>query len=332
MRWAGAAVFLIVLTLAAAAGAQGVPESQSAFEHRLFVEAGFTPIQQVRASGMEVRRVLLRDPYGFLPVPGLELQRRPDGGVWLRLQYYGWSGEPVAVDRKAWDELAALEQAAFARPVYAAPPPRLAGEPIPPPPPPPPICHGWLARLEADETRSASWGECGGQKGPAHDYVMKMVAIAMTTRPDCAAEGGDPFFAFNKCLGPKPELDDARLEAKFAVMRQAVAALDASKPLMAARSALMVRPLYLGSPAWKTAREAVARYKAMLDERRWQLQSLQALASGAMGASQADKVKMKQAIDNWSSFLASQETNYSRLLFDLVSAPEPRPDEFNPGP
>ena len=54
--------------------------AQRAFEHRLFVQAGFSPIAQAGAGGSEIRRLLLFDPYMILPIPGVELQhsgRRP---------------------------------------------------------------------------------------------------------------------------------------------------------------------------------------------------------------------------------------------------------------
>ncbi len=85
-------------------------ESQRAFERELFDRAGFPSIAEQNLEGREVRRLLLRDPYGMLAVPGVELERLSNGRIKLRLQYVGWSSAPKAVDRSAWDKLVSNSQ------------------------------------------------------------------------------------------------------------------------------------------------------------------------------------------------------------------------------
>jgi hypothetical protein len=289
---------------------------QQRFEHRLFNEAGFTPIEEVRAAGRDVRRLLLHDPYMMLPVPGTEVERHSNGRVTLRLQYRGWSSRPVEIDGAAWEALGAGEQAVFVRPAYVP-----AGPARPssmPPPSPPPICHGWIARFEADENRTASWSACGGEKTAAYDYAVRLVALAIGTRPGCAVERNDPFWSFSQCFAAKEALDDPALEAKFAILRQEYAGAPGMERLAEARAALAAPGMALGSPAWREARAAIAKLKAVNDHRRDRLQQLQQLAYGAAEASPADKAKMRQTIQGWSEFLHSQEINHSELLRQLA--------------
>lgn len=299
------------------------PAVQRAFEHRLFTEAGFAPIAVVQADGRDVRRLLLEDPYMMLPMPGVELERLGDGRVTLRLQYRGWSSDPVQIDRASWDALASQERAVFRNPAFQ--PGRTKAESGAASPPP--ICHGWMARLEAGRERAASWAACGGGQGPLYDYAVRMVELAVQSKARCSFEPKDPFWSFNKCVAPTASLSDPTLDAKFAALRKAYSDSPGAERLAEARRALNTPGITLGSKAWLDARAAVVKFKEVQDFRREQLRQLQELAYSAPNAPAEDKAKMDQAINSWTEFLRSQELNYSALLRRLVwadagSAPE----------
>lgn len=291
--------------------------AQRIFEHRLFTEAGFAPISEVRAAGRHVRRLLLHDPYMILPVPGIEVERSAGKRLTLRLQYRGWTGEPVSINPAAWQTLASHEQAVFAKP---QPPPARDQAMLASPPPtsPPAVCHGWIARFEADEERTASWSECGSVRSAAYDYAAHLIELAINTRADCAFEPDNAFWSFNRCFAPKESLDDPKLEATFAVLRKEFGEAPGAERLAEARRALNTPGLTLGNQVWMDARAAIAKVQEVDQFRRYRLQKLEQLAYRASDASSADKAKMRQTIENWSDFVRSQERNYSELLRRLV--------------
>lgn len=288
-------------------------ESQRAFERELFDRAGFPSIAEQNLEGREVRRLLLRDPYGMLAVPGVELERLSNGRIKLRLQYVGWSSAPKAVDRSAWDKLVSNELAIYSETEFRA------VSKLDEPPPMPAVCHGWIARLQADYFRTASWTACGtGASGPHFDYIIDIIRLAMATKPECAFDDKDPFWSFNKCFAASQELDDPELERAFSILRKENALAPGADRLAEARRALRLAPMTIGSQAWLDARTAVAGFKEVQDLRRQRLQDLRQLASSANNASAADRAKVQQTIDAWSDFLTSQQANYIDLLQRLV--------------
>lgn len=293
---------------------QRAEAAQRAFEHRTFTDAGFPSIAQTIVEGRTVRRLLLHDPYGMLPVPGVELEQFGDGRVTLRLQYQEWSADPVFVDRAAWDALARQEQAVFAAPETG--PARPGSEPSAPPP----SCHGWIARLEADYQRTASWAQCGGSPGPAYDYAVAIARLAIESKPGCTFDQADPFWSFNTCFAPSPDLEDPALQSTFSALRREYEEAPGAARLSEARQALNAPGMAFGNQAWRDARAAVARYKAVHELQRERLRGLQQLAWGAQDASAADTARMRQTIQAWSQFLDSQVSNYADLLQRLVWA------------
>lgn len=288
--------------------------SQRTFERQQFERAGFPSIAELELEGRDVRRLLLRDPYGMLAVPGIELERISDGRVTLRFLYDGWSSDPTVVAQSAWDRLVSQEPAVYSVPVFQ---PRSTS--IKPPQGPPPICHGWIARLQADYLRTASWAACGrSASGPRFDYIVAIIEIAVATKPQCAFADQDPFRSFSKCFAASQELDDPELEQLFAILRHEHASAPVSERLAEARKALSASQMSMGNQAWLDAQIAVARYKEAQDRRREQLLSLRQLASSANYASKADKAKMQQTIREWSDSLNAQQANYVRLLESLV--------------
>lgn len=251
----------------------------------------------------------------MLPVPGVELERLGDGRVMLRLQYDGWSSDPEAVDPSAWDRLVSKEPAVYSMLEF-----RDVSTPNNPPQMPA-VCHGWIARLQADYYRTASWTACGtGASGARFDYIVDFIRLALATKPDCAFDVENPFWSFNKCFAASQELDDPELERAFSILRREDALAPGADRLADARKALSVAQMTMGSQAWLDARTAVARFKEVQDLRRERLLSLRQLASSANDASAADKAKMQQTIEAWSDFLNSQQANYVDLLQRLVWA------------
>jgi hypothetical protein len=99
--------------LAAPAASQPADDDYSS---RLIADAGFIPISEMNFGGRDVRRVLPMDPYGILPIAGIELERHSDGRLTLRPQYRGWAGPAYPLAAGEWEALAALEAPAFAPP------------------------------------------------------------------------------------------------------------------------------------------------------------------------------------------------------------------------
>jgi hypothetical protein len=328
MRRAGAIVGLL-LALAPAAHAQTEAEQraryergraqQSAFEHGRFGEAGFASIAEAEAEGRVVRRVLLRDPYGMIAMPGIELERLADGRVTVRLQYRRsnalllnpvWSTDPVEVEPGAWDELAALEQPLFTPPAFRFVPPGLQ--------PPRPSQHDWAAWFEAGRERSAAWSQCGGINHPGYRYAARAAELAVGSKPGCEFARGDPFWSFNRCFSLTSPLDDPALEAAFATLRKEYDEAPGSERLAEARRALQAPGLALGNQAWLDARAAIGRLRDVNRLRQERLNLVSRLFYATPNLSVGDRAKLQYTIDNWSQFLRSQDANYAEVLQRLA--------------
>ena len=171
---------------------------QSDFEHRLFVKAGFPLIGEAAAAGRDLRRVLFSDPYMFLPVPGVEIERFADGHVTLRVFGRGTAVAPVTIAPSAWTELTQHDAAVFALQPYVPWTEYKPGNPLPPPPP---ICHGWIVRFESSDLRSATGGECL-PRGEADAYAVTVARLAVATRLDCEFVPTNPYWSFSQCFTP----------------------------------------------------------------------------------------------------------------------------------
>lgn len=175
---------------------------QAEFEQGLFLEAGFQPIETVAAQKRAVKRALFFDPYMMLDIPGVEVERLPDGSVTLTIVGGPAPGGPSPLPASAWDRLTGLQGAMFRPKPYEPWDPPAADAPIPPRPP---MCHGWLARFGvADETGtgSGSWGQCGGGDAPGLTFATEIARLAIATRPDCTFDADSPFRAFETCFSP----------------------------------------------------------------------------------------------------------------------------------
>ncbi len=269
---------------------------QRAFEHKQFSEVGFPSIAEAQVQGRDLRRALINDPYRIIHLPGLEFERHDDGRVTLRVQFLGWSREPVEIDRERWDEFAALETDVFAPPEYDAvatsgrtPPPRRG------------VCHGWIVRFTAALDKTESWSQCGGKPGPARNYAIAMIDAAISTRKDCEFESDRPFWSFSECFQAKAELDDPELSARFAEIRAAYHRATSSEELAEARLLIRDTDFVVGDQDWFAARAAVDRVRAKDAERQRLLQRLRKLLADSKAISKADRVRLTRTISHWGS-------------------------------
>lgn len=296
-------------SMSAQAAVSGQDTQQRFLAERL-ARVGFPPIQP---PGAALRRVQLSDPYGMLGVPGLELRRDGAGAVDLVIQYPEWRSEPVRVDAAVWDAVSSDQ--------VFAPAPSPVREPAPtgPPPTPPPVCHAWSAVIQDEAGRMAAWSACSPATGAGQEMTLRLVTAAMATRPDCPSDAASPFFAFQRCFGLKPELDDATLETAFAPLRQQWGQIAGAETLAAARRALQSSEMRRGDALWTSARRAVDAVRATQTERRDLINGLARISYQAMSASQADRYKISQSLEHWSDFTDSQDRNYVQLLEQLLA-------------
>ena len=286
---------------------------QRAFEHKQFSEAGFPSIADSQVQERELRRALVRDPYGFIHLPGLEFERHDDGSVTLRLQYLGWSIEPVEIDREHWDNFVALENEVFAPPVYAATvsasqkAPRRRG-----------VCHGWIVRFAAALDKTESWSQCGGGAGAEQSYAIAMIRAAITTRETCTFNDVRPFWSYSECFQATSELDDPELSAMFADIRAAYHQATASEELAEARMFIRDTDFSGGDENWMAARGLVDRVRAKDAERQRQLQRLRKLRSENKAISEADRVRLYRTVTNWGNQERAFSQNTAGLMQGLV--------------
>ena len=180
-------------------------EWQANWERDHLCEAGFRPIAEVAATGVDLRRARYTEGMLALRMPGVTLERRGDGKVFVSLTGGATPGELRAeAPAEAWTTLIANDAAAFA-PLPVAKP-----DPNAPPPKPPPICHGWGVTLEAAEGnafRKAQGHGCSYEATKAAvDYGAALARLALDNIPECAAAraratAGDPFYALAACKG-----------------------------------------------------------------------------------------------------------------------------------
>jgi hypothetical protein len=297
---------------------------QRRFLHNQFTRVGFEPIELVRARGRDVRRLIIEQPYIGPRVPGIEFERHPDGRVTLRLQYPEWSSEPSEIDPSAWSSLTARDEAVFVQPEYVPPPPPTT--PAPPPPPPPPPCHAWHAWLEADADRVIGWSGCSDVHPERRDYVIRMIELAMATRPSCSFDAGAPFAPFVTCFRMTNRLDDPKIDEAYSALVTEYERGRGSDLLLEARRAVHRQDLTIGSEGWVQARDAVGRLIEHHEAQRERLRRLQQLAGAhAYSASAGDRYKMRQTIQGWSQFLDSSERNLVEVLRALAWAGQANP-------
>lgn len=291
--------------------------SDQRFYREQFVELGFVPISELDAGNRDVRRMNVRDPYAFLPIPGVEFERRHDGKVTMRLQHREYRTDPVPIDPTAWTRIVEGDDAMFAPRDYEA---DVASNPGPR------VCHGWMVLVQASGDRTGSWWQCRDSAGPKADYVRTMIDEALATRPDCKREE-DPRWAFQKCFGEKDQLDDPELDAVYSALSKELKDAPGVEKLAAARGALQVPGLTLGSSDWVAARDAINDLLTVHDQRKAALQKLEGLQYRARDASLPDKAKLRRSLRHWQQFLAGQDSNHVDLLRRLGWAKATSPSQ-----
>jgi hypothetical protein len=309
------AVGSIVTPATAALSPAAVLAQQQAAAHRMFEQRGFAPIADVATTDREVKRLLVSDPYMMLGgLPGIEIERARSGDVFLTVRYARWSRPPVKVDRRVWTELQALEPAVFAQDTRPVTGPASSG--------PPPICHGWRAQIETAPDRTTNWGECGGSPdSPRRGYAVALIRAAMGTRPDCAFDGSNPFWSFEKCFDERGTgYDDADLSKQTADLTRRWNDQGAGDLLGAARRALDVPGRTLGDARWLAARDAVFRFGAAVSARREPMETLSSLDSFAQYDA-ADRERLTAALNAWRDQEQQDETTYAGMLQELATSP-----------
>lgn len=301
-------LYLIAGLLAAVAGA-GRAAAQIADDavHRRITASGFIPLEEMTFGGRDVRRVLPIDPYGFLPIPGMELERHKDGRATLRAQYRGWTGPAYPVSPDEWDRLAALEPAAFAPPDENSFKSR-----------PGVVVHCWSGLVEASPSKGTSWWACNSGTRASQAYTEAVLDLAIKKK-GCPSSDKDALWRFSECFTDAGALADPVLQKQFAAFRDrwekqrepGVNILaEARRSLRAAKDRL---PYNLTA-----ARLAVFAFGQQQDALREILRaSFSAFPeSGALDARSA--TILAQARRGWDEDIKAQNRNYIELLEELA--------------
>jgi hypothetical protein len=302
--------FLLLGLLAAATltSPLAAQSGEAAFTHKRMASAGFIPLDEMRFGNRDVRRVLPIDPYGMLPIPGIELERHSDGRSTLRAQYRGWTGTTYPVSQAEWDRLALLEPAAF------APPGKNGFEARPDV-----VVHCWSGLLEASPGEAAHWSGCNSGTRAAQAYSDAVLALAMQKK-DCTASGKDIWWRFSDCFADAARLDDPALQQRFSEItarwtRQRESGADI---LMKARVSLRAARADRTPALVAEAREAVfacgRQQKALRDI----LNSSFAAFPETSEGSGRNAVILAQTRREWDRGIAAQNHNYIGLLEDLA--------------
>lgn len=308
MRFAPRVMAGLALLWLAGPAASAPADDERADIHGQMQLAGFAPLAEMRFGGRDVRRLLLLDPYGILPVPGLEIERHADGRVTLRTQHRGWTGPVFDLAPETWPRLAALESEAYA----PRPAPRATGQPTA-------VVHCWAAFLEASPDRAALWSGCGGTRAGARAYVDAVIALAIAEMA-CPAGQSDALWRFVECTRAPRPLDDPALAAAFTALNADHDARqnEGAELLSRARAALKTAAATRAPEAIAAADEAVFAFGR-------HQQALHTLAQTGFAPFRkaelrggADAAIIEQARRAWGQNLAAQDRNYIGLLEALA--------------
>lgn len=298
-------VFSAALMLSGAA--QGQTEEEGLVHERM-VRAGFTPLAEMTFGGRDVRRVLPVDPYGMLPIPGVELERHADGRRTFRAQYRGWTGQVYDVSPGEWQQVSDLEAAAFAPPAKSS-----AGSN------PNAIVHCWSGLLEASPDRASSWWGCNDGTRPAQAYAEAVLTLTMR-KMNCPPREKETLRRFSECLARTRKLDDPTLAAKLTELqgRWEKQREPGSEILARARRALKAARATRTDSLIGTARDAVFAFGRQQEALRTILQTgfypLQAAEERGGG----NAVIVDDTRRNWREDINSQDRNYIELLEELA--------------
>lgn len=192
---------------------KGSPEQQAAFEqgqaHRQrfeqeqFEKGGFRPLRAFVAENRQVKRVLLSDPYFMRAIPGVEIEKRPDGAVQLSIVDAAGYTAPAPLKPSDWTHLNELQGTLFrSEPYVPWDPP--SDDPNHQSRRPPPIRHAWGALFgTADDTgmTSGSWsGANGFEDEPKFLFLKEVLKLAVQTRRSCTFNPTNPINSFTTCF------------------------------------------------------------------------------------------------------------------------------------
>jgi hypothetical protein len=205
-------MFKVTLLIAglAAAGQQPAPnpEAERASVHGRMSASGFVPLEEMTFGGREVRRILPIDPYGGLPIPGIEIERHNEGRVTLRAQYRGYTGDVYDVSTTEWDQLAALEKAALGPPGKNS----FIGRPGV-------AVHCWSGMVEASPAKAATWWGCNDGTLATQRYTEAVLELALSKK-GCPPNEKNVLWQFDDCFRDSEILRDSVLNARFAALRE----------------------------------------------------------------------------------------------------------------
>jgi hypothetical protein len=293
------------LMLSGAAQAQTAEEG---FVHQRLARAGFTPLDEMTFGGRDVRRVLPVDPYGMLPIPGIELERHADGRLTLRAQYRGWTGEVYDVSPGEWQQVLGLEAAAYAQPAKSS----TRSDPNV-------MVHCWSGFLEVSPDKAASWWGCNDGTRPAQAYTEAVLTLTMR-KMDCQPSEKKTLWRFSECLARTRKLDDPTLAAKLTELqaRWEKQRIPGSEILARARLALRAARATRTETLVATAQDAVFAFGRQQEALRTILETGFYPLQAAEGRGGGNAVIVDDTRRNWLEDINSQQQNYIGLLEELA--------------
>lgn len=299
------AAFPAALMLSGAALAQPLNRG---LVHERMAASGFIPLDEMTFGGRNVRRILPVDPYGMLPIPGIELERHADGRLTLRAQHRGWTGQAYDMSPGEWEQVSSLEAAAYAPPAKSS----TQSDPNV-------VVHCWSGFLEASPDRAASWWGCNDGTRPAQAYTEAVLTLAMR-KMDCQPSEKETLWRFSDCLARTLKLDDPTLAAKLTELRgrwekQRQPGADI---LARARLALRAARATQTDILVATARDAVLAFGRQQEALRTILQTgfLPLRAAEERGGGSA--VILDETQRTWLEDINAQDRNYIGLLEELA--------------
>lgn len=291
----------------AEARAAAIDADNARYAERRMAEMGFIPMQEMRFAGREVRRVLPTDPYGIMPIPGVEIERHRDGRRTIRLVHAGWTDAAKPVSEAEWDAVAALEPAAFA-PFRD---PGLVQRPNV-------VIHCWSGMIAASPDAHATWG-CASREPPAATYAAAIMELAMA-KHGCAPSDKPVWGRFPDCFMDKGVPDDPVVAEQLADAKLRWLAERAGGPdrLMTARRALKEARREPTPERIAAARAAVLAFGASQGAlRAIMVEGFRGMPSPSRIGSR-DAAILNQTRDLWLADIAAQTGNYVGMLEELV--------------
>ncbi|VXC93461.1 hypothetical protein [Sphingomonas sp. AX6] len=299
-----------IVGLLAVAASNDCAIAQSADEatHRHIAAAGFIPLQEMTFGGRDVRRVLPIDPYGFLPIPGIELERHGGGRVTVRAQYRHWTGPAYRVSADEWNQIAALESAAFAPPGENRTKTR-----------PGVVVHCWRGLLEASPSRAASWWGCNSGTKASQAYTKALLVLAMEKK-GCPASDNDALRRFSECFRDDGTLDDPALQTQFAALRDrwTTQRVPGADILAQARQSLWTAKEDRVPTRLMAARRAVFAFGQHQNALRDMLRSSFTLFRNSVSMDTRSAAILSQTRSRWDEDIKAQNQNYVTLLEELA--------------